>query len=162
MQQDASQPAPAGSQQVQITAQQKALVTQVLQKRTQSGANWFFWIAGLSLINSFSALTGSHFHFVVGLGLTQIIDQVAGSVGAVATVLDVIAAGIFIGFGVLARKKQEWAFIVGMILYGLDALLFVIAKDVVSIAFHLLALFYIYRGMKANEALSRLGATAHA
>ena len=164
MQQTATQPAPAGSlQQAQITAEQKkALVTQVLEKRLKSGANWFLWIAGLSLANSLSAVAGSHFRFIVGLGLTQIIDHLAGSARAAAMVLDVIAAGIFIGFGMLGRKRQEWAFIVGMILYVLDSLLFVLAKDVVSIAFHLLALFYLYRGLKANEALTRLGATAHA
>ncbi len=134
----------------------------LLQRRVNSGANWFMWIAGLSLVNSVSRFAGSGFHFVIGLGLTQVIDQLAGSINAVVLVLDVIAAGIFVGFGLLARQRRDWAFIVGMILYGLDALLFVLVKDVVSIGFHLFALFYIYRGLKANEALAKLGAPAHA
>ncbi len=136
------------------------LVKLALAKRVQSGANWFLWIAGLSLVNSFSAFAGGGFRFIVGLGLTQIIDTVAkqaGSSGSPAVmILDVIAGGIFIGFGLFARKRHEWAFLVGMILYALDGVLFVLAKDILSIAFHLLALYWIYKGLKANEALTKL------
>jgi hypothetical protein len=148
---------------------------QILTRRVQSGANWFLWIAGLSLVNSISALTGSHFRFIMGLRLTQITDQLAGgSANAAALVFDLVAAGVFVGFWLLAKKGRDWAFIAGMILYGLDALLFVLGKDLmsiafhllalysISIAFHLLALYYLYRGLKANEALTKLGGAAGA
>jgi hypothetical protein len=39
---------------------------------------------------------------------------------------------------------------------------FVLGKDLISIAFHLLALYYLYRGLKANEALTKLGGAAGA
>ena len=35
--------------------------------RLKSGASWFYWIAGLSLINSISAAAGSTWRFIVGL-----------------------------------------------------------------------------------------------
>jgi hypothetical protein len=133
----------------------------ILQRRANSGAHWFFWIAGLSLVNSFSAFAGSGMRFIVGLGLTQIFDQVAGGSNRPgALLLDIVAAGIFVGFGMLARKQHDWAFLVGMIVYGLDSLIFVMAKNVLSIAFHLLALYFIYRGMRASEALAKLGSAA--
>jgi hypothetical protein len=161
MQQNASQPPVVGSTgQVQITEQQKALIGQLLQKRTQSGANWFLWIAGLSLINTFAAAMGSNTRFIAGLGITQIADAVVAQAGKsgnpVALAFDFLAAGIFIAFGLWSRKRREWAFIVGMILYALDGLLFLLAKDVLSIGFHLFALYMIYKGLKAAEALRKL------
>src|SRR5713226_3450189 len=115
----------------------------VLGKRVQSGANWFFWIAGLSLINSFSSFSGSKFRFIMGLGVTQITDSLAGgSASPAALAFALMVAGLLVGFGLLASGGRDWAFILGMILYGLDSLIFVVAKDVISIGFHLLALYY--------------------
>src|SRR5215467_594743 len=78
--------------------------------RTQSGANWFFWIAGLSLVNSVILMVGGKWSFLAGLGVTQIIDALAGALsdklGAGATAfalfLDLCAAGVIVLFGVLA------------------------------------------------------------
>ena len=47
-------------------------------KRTfENGAKWFYWIAGLSLINSGLNLARSNFTFVIGLSATQIVDGIA-------------------------------------------------------------------------------------
>jgi len=132
-----------------------------LAKRIQSGANWFFWIAGLSLVNSVIALAGGGTRFILGLGITQMVDAIAqqASLGmSVPLVLDLVATGMFIPFGLQARKRRNWAFLVGMILYALDGLLFVLVKDILGIGFHLFALYFIYKGMKANE---QLGAMEH-
>src|SRR5688572_28411552 len=55
-----------------ITADQ-----QHLEMRLKSGASWFYWIAGLSIINSIAALSGAGWGFIVGLGVTQIVDEFA-------------------------------------------------------------------------------------
>jgi hypothetical protein len=128
-------------------------VDPALDKQMKAGASWFFWIAGLSLINSIATHTGSTFGFVLGLGVTQIIDTIGQNfapVGqAVALVLDALAAGLFVLFGGFARRGHAWAFIVGMILYGLDALFFALAQDWLAIGFHGFALFCLFRGFKA-------------
>lgn len=138
----------------------------ILAARAKSGARWFMWIAGLSLINTIAAFTGAHFHFIVGLGFTQFVDaisrKVAGTVSVGALFLDVLIAALFIGFGKWASQGREWAFLVGMIVYALDSLLFLVTKDVVSIGFHLFALWCIYRGLKANEGLNQLSELAQA
>ena len=138
------------------------------ENQLKAGASWFYWIAGLSLVNSVIALWGdeSRGGFVIGLGITQFIDglgllvaekaEVLGKVVAIA--LDVIVAGLFVLFGVFARKQYKWAFIVGMVLYGLDALLFLLVSDFLSIGFHVFALFFIYAGYKAMSKLSMLEA----
>jgi fatty acid desaturase len=40
----------------------------------RSGANWFIWIAGLSLVNSALFAIGSNWAFFLGLGATQFVD----------------------------------------------------------------------------------------
>src|SRR5512138_3090367 len=47
-----------------------------LDARIKSGAAWFYWIAGLSLINSVAALSGSKWGFILGLGITQVFDAI--------------------------------------------------------------------------------------
>ena len=47
-----------------------------IESKFKSGASWFFWIAGLSIINSIILLAGGQWNFIVGLGVTQIIDVI--------------------------------------------------------------------------------------
>lgn len=145
-------PAPSGPTPAQITAARNRTIM-------RSGARWFYWIAGLSLVNSVLFLTGTDWSFVVGLGLADVANafgQVAitGTTGiVVALTFDVLLAGGFAGLGLMAQKGAAWAFIVGMVIYGLDAALLVWVTDWLSVAFHGLALFYIYRGFQASRAL---------
>ena len=119
----------------------------------KSGASWFYWIAGLSLVNSIMSFTGSGFGFALGLGFTRIIHRFAFGLGSgargVALVLDLMAAGVFILFGVFANKAQIWAFIIGMILFALDTVIVFTAQAWLSVALHVLALFFLFRGFQA-------------
>ena len=133
----------------------------ILEARMKSGASWFYWIAGLSAVNSAIVLSGSSWHFLAGLGITDIISYVAqksGSTGTlIAIILNALALGVFVMFGVFAHKRQTWAFIVGMFFYGLDALIFLLGgPEILSIAFHAFALFQIFKGMQAANALTEL------
>ena len=44
--------------------------------QAKGGANWFYWVAALSLINSAAFVFGAGVHFLAGLGLTEIADAV--------------------------------------------------------------------------------------
>lgn len=70
--------------------------------RVQSAARWFWWIAGLSLVNSAIILSGGNFNFVLGLAVTQIADAVFQQIKIVALVFDVVAIAFFAGIGVFA------------------------------------------------------------
>jgi hypothetical protein len=124
----------------------------------RSGASWFYWIAGLSLINSVLSLAGSEWGFILGLGITQVFDALGSLMGTagkfVAFGLDLIAAAALVVFGVLAARRQTWAFVVGMVLYALDGLLFVLALDFLGIGFHAFVLFCLYRGLAACRELN--------
>lgn len=124
------------------------------------GANWFIWIAGLSILNTVIYLMGYQLNFVVGLGATQFIDGIAnvvyGNFKIIAFVLDIIVAGIFALFGVFAKKRYKWSFIIGMILYSADALIFIFFQDWIAVAFHVYALFGIFKGFQANNILKKI------
>lgn len=133
-------------------------------RRSQSGANWFFWIAGLSLVNSVVVLMNGRWSFLAGLGITQFIDGLAialsPKLGNVATILalvmDLAAAGVIVLFGLMARQRHTWAFILGLSLYAVDGLLFLIVQDWLALAFHAYASYCIFRGLSANRRLTQL------
>ncbi len=131
----------------------------VLEKQLKGGGSWFYWIAGLSLVNTVIALSGSGTRFILGLGITQMFDELAQGMGsgaglAVAVVLDLLAAAVFVFFGVFANKRHTWSFIVGMALYALDGLIYLIAQDWLGVGFHAFVLFCLFRGFKACRALN--------
>lgn len=139
---------------------------EALEKSHRNGSGWFFWIAVLSLVNSAIILSGSDWSFLIGLGITQIIDAIAMAIGkefgneglmiGIAFVFDAFVAGSFMLWGVLARKNFLWAYIIGMILYALDGLLFLLVQDIPSFGFHLFALFWLFNGLKACRKLKQL------
>ncbi len=132
----------------------------------RSGANWFIWIAGLSLVNSVLFVAGSNWAFFLGLGATQFSDAfgkeiITGTTGeVVALIVDVVIAAIFVGLGLMSRKGALWSFIVGMVLIVLDALLLVWVQDWAAVAFHALALFFVIRGFQAARQLATLRTAA--
>ena len=136
-----------------------------LEERRRSGAHWFYWIAALSLVTSFISLAGGRWGFFLSLGLTQLIDGLAvglvegginSSVKVIAIVFDVLVAGGFALLGYLGARGHVWAFIVGMAVYALDALIFVAFGVWLPILFHLLALYYIFNGYRAASQLRAL------
>ncbi len=141
------------SERSQQVDQRMAVAKMVIAARARAGAKWFYWIAGLSMINSLAVMSGSNFHFVVGLGITSVVDAMARQAGSLGSVLDIVingfVSGVFVLFGYFAAKAQKWAFLVGMGLYALDGLLLLGAKDYLGVGFHAYALFAIYRGLQA-------------
>lgn len=139
-----------------------------LQNRLRSGTSWFFWIAGLSLINTLATLFGVSWNFAIGLGITQVIDIVAMTlvsklhgpgvliVDGIAIVMDLGLAAMFVAFGWLARRNHAWVFILGMVIYALDGLLFVLFQSWLSVGLHAFALFGLYQGLQALYALRKL------
>jgi hypothetical protein len=130
--------------------------------RIKNGANWFYWIGGISLVNSLILLFGGNWNFFAGLGLTQIVDAIALNVSEtdgfsiakiIALLLDSAIVGIFIGCGFFAGKLQIWAFIVGMVLYALDGILILVLGSYLAAGFHVFVLFMIFRGLKAAREL---------
>lgn len=155
---------PNGGNPLQISVAQKRLI---LEKRLKSGANNFFWIAGLSLVNTIIYTVGGSVTFVMGLGITQVVDGFARGLGAdggsnsiiisfVGLAIDAAIAGMFVLFGILARKRNRMALTFGAILYIMDALIFVYVQDWYGALFHALMLIGLWNGYKAMGELEKL------
>jgi hypothetical protein len=141
-----------------------SVARQQLEGRARSGAYWFYWIAALSLVTSVISLAGGGWAFLVSLGVTQFIDAVANGVAAhwgtgfkvVALVFDLVAAGLFALLGYFAVKRRQWAFVAGMALYTLDALLCALVGLWFGLIFHAYVLYNLFGGYKACAALAEL------
>lgn len=130
----------------------------------KNASGWFLWIAGLSIVNSVLTVSGTSFHFIFGLGVTQIVDafgHVGGTTGsALGLVVNLFIAGVFVLFWNFARQGQRWAFVVGMALYAIDGLVLLPFKDFLGVAFHAYALFRIYSGLQSVSVLEHLRQTS--
>jgi membrane-bound ClpP family serine protease len=75
-----------------------------------------------------------------------------------------VIAAIFFLFGLFASKLQRWAFIVGIVLYSLDAILVLIFQDWFGFIFHLVMLWGAGRGMvalnKVNQSLPKVASNS--
>lgn len=139
----------------------EAIQPRILDRKTAyAGANWFFWLAALSVLNSlliyFMGLRNAPFAF----GLTQWIDGTTGPLTAEgwspplttsALIVNIVIAGIFAGFGYLARRGNDVAFLLGIFLYAVDALLSLGLKDFFGFCFHLVGFFFLFRGLLASR-----------
>jgi len=137
-----------------------------LTRRMKSGANNFYWIAALSVINSLVIEFGGSSYFVVGLASTLIVDTIfvefANSAGGslvvklIGLAISVFIAGIFALFGLFANRGKSWAFIVGMVLYVLDTLLMLAFQEWMGLIFHGFFLFGLFGGLRALNELKKL------
>ena len=140
-----------------------------LENSFKSGANWCFWIAGLSLVNTIASFVGSDWRMAAALGITQVVDAIgmvvaenspnaAMAVHALVIVADLGAAACFVLLGLFARQKKIWAFVAAMTLYSIDSLIILWARDFIGMAIHAFALLGLYSGMKACRRLLSLPA----
>jgi hypothetical protein len=157
------QPLPPAPDQQQIS---RMMQTSELQRRLKNGASNFYWIAGLSVLNTLVFIFGGGITFVVGLGITQIVDGFAAAAAqyspasailfkGIGFIISLVISGVFVFFGVFAGKEKKWAFIIGMVLYGLDAILMLVFKEYLGFGFHLFFLWLLYTGLRALNQLQK-------
>jgi len=139
-------------------------VVRDLTTQRTNGARWFYWVGGLSLVNAIIVAANGHWNFLAGLGITQIIsgfalglsEQFGVGVTVIAFALNLMVVVICMAFGYFAERGHAWAFITGMVLYALDALIFLWVQDWFALGFHGFALYGMYRGLSANLKLGHL------
>jgi hypothetical protein len=137
-----------------------------LQRRLKTGASNFYWIAGLSVINTLVSIFGGRITFVVGLGITQFVDGVAHGAAnfsptnailfkGIGFIISLVISSVFVFFGIFAAKGHKWAFITGLVLYCLDAILMLVFKDFLGFGFHLFFLWLLYGGLRALNQIEK-------
>jgi len=129
------------------------------------GASWFYWIAALTLVNSLAMKLGVSWEFVLGLGMTRIVDLLAMMVQdttsgvmvfqAFIVALDVGFAALFAAIGYTAQKGSADSYEVGLVFYAFDSLLFLLSFDIIGIVLHGVALFFLFRGWRALKNMQK-------
>ncbi|HSO13303.1 MAG TPA: hypothetical protein VLT51_13065 [Anaerolineales bacterium] len=135
--------------------------------QAQNSAKNFYWIAGLSFINSVITAFGGEFYLVMGLASTLIVDYFAVGMTeeapelklvftGVALFISLILSGITALFGFLAIKGMRWSFVLGMVLYGVDTLIMLALQEWKGFIIHLFFLYALFTGLRALNQLKRL------
>jgi len=131
-----------------------------LTAQARRGSSWFYWIAGLSLVNSIVVASGGSWSFVLGLGLTAGVDYIAreavGSGLVMAWAFNAAVCAAFVLFGYFARRERRWAYLAGFAAYIADAALVLAARDWLGVAVHVLGLFFIWAGLSALTKRSKM------
>lgn len=141
-----------------------------LTRRTKIGANNFYWIAGLSIVNSFISAFGGSLTFVIGLGITQSVDALtyiftkevsneASLFKGIGLVLSALICGGFALLGFFAGRTHRWAFITGIVLYAFDSVLMLVFQNWIGFIFHLYFLWGLWNGLRAINQLQEFNAT---
>ncbi|MFT3805450.1 hypothetical protein [Arenimonas sp.] len=112
----------------------------------QSAGRWFYWIVGLSVINTIMSMSGSTTSFVMGLAMTAVSDALFSEMKIIAFAIDAVVLAFFAFVGMQAVRGRLWAFYLGIVVYAIDALIYLAFGDWMPVAFHGLALFFIARG----------------
>jgi hypothetical protein len=139
---------------------EQAQHAEVLQ-RYKGGANWFYWIAGLTIITSIIAMADGGWGFLISLGTTQVIDAIAAGLSTelgsapkvIALVLDLIVTGVFVLFGYLSNQRLLWAYMLGMVVFLFDGLVSLLFQDWIGVIAHAVVLFFMFRGYQAGREL---------
>lgn len=126
------------------------------------GANWFFWLAILSVIGSVVTYFGNNYLFFMTLSASQLVNGTPmGWINVdtvpfpplTALIINIGIAALFAVCGYFARMRSSWAFLIGFFLYVFDAILCIGFKDLYTFAFHLLVIFFIFKGLVATRRL---------
>lgn len=118
-------------------------------------ADWFFWLAILSVINSLLVFYYQIPNTPIALGLTQWVDGTTSGFNATMSsgslTTNILIAGVLAAFGLMARRGSDIAFVVGIFLYVIDAFLAIGLRDVFGFGVHLVALFFLVKGLLASR-----------
>ncbi|MCH2199314.1 MAG: hypothetical protein MK081_11065 [Flavobacteriales bacterium] len=129
----------------------EALVSEENNK-VMSAAAWFLWIFLLSILNTAILAAGSSWNFLFGLGMTTVWEQIylafVGPLDTLAITVSVLISSIFLPIGIYARKLSKTAFIIGIILYGIDTLIMLVFVAWIPIIIHGIVLFLMIRGYR--------------
>ena len=157
-------PKPIPSPVEQMDAEKARLSLQM-----KNSAKNFYWIAGLSFINSLITAFGGQFYLVMGLASTLFVDYFAVGMtdGApelklvftgIALFISLIISGITALFGFLAIKGMRWSFVLGMVLYGVDTVIMLALQEWKGVIIHLFFLYALFTGLRAMNQLKKLEA----
>jgi len=140
--------------------------------RGKNGAAWFYWIAGLSVVNTVMVLAEGGRRFALGLVVTMVSDAMAAkalkpggeiSLLWIALGFNAFVLGLFIVCGRLSQRRMLSIYALGMALYLVDCIFSLMLSGFmrtgggfIGIAIHGYALWSMWSGFVAYRQLNVL------
>jgi hypothetical protein len=138
-----------------MTEEQREIEMSTALESIHKGANWFYWIVGLSLVNLVLAFAKSDTHFIIGLAMSELAsgfivgDDAGAAFMGFGAIMLVVILGLFVFIGKKAHKPHKGLFLAGIILYLADGLIYLAFSDFLPAAFHGYVIFNLWMGYKA-------------
>jgi hypothetical protein len=135
-----------------------------LTQEARKARSWFAFVAGLSLVNTVLNLLQVEWGFVIGLGATRVVDAIiwgaraeadpaiAAAITVVGVLINLFLIGLVALVWWLSGRGSTTAYLMGMICYALDGLIFVSVQDWFGVAFHIFFLIGMWKGYGALRA----------
>jgi hypothetical protein len=122
----------------------------------RTGASWFYWVAIAAVLSTFLVYFVNFQTHFIGLGVNEYLDARALASGSDTLrwgtiLLQIAIAGILAAFGYFAWKGSDIAFILGLFLYFVDAVVLLGYREIFAFGFHLFAMFFIFKGLLASR-----------
>lgn len=122
----------------------------------KNSASWFLWIAILSACNIIALIFNQNLQFLGGLGINYAILGVMDGIRKVSGVdlmplgffLTFVVSGLFLWIWTKSKKENQKVFLTGLIIYGIDTVLFVFTKEWFNLAFHIFAFWLLFAGYR--------------
>ena len=117
----------------------------------KSGYSWFFAIGIFSLINTLDyAIRQKQILRTVGLGITQLVDGIFIALKEpnliIHTFVNLLISSLFILIWFLAKQQKKGVYLTGLIVYLIDSILFLLARNWFSFGFHVFVLIGVVNG----------------
>jgi hypothetical protein len=127
-----------------------------LRADSRSDANFFFWAAGLAALGTGLLLV--RLNIFVSVGTIDFLSFYGRPLGPLYPLAVHGAAFMWVvvllGLGFAGRSGHRWAFLAGMILYGVDMIALLVTFSIWAFAVHAVLIFKWFQGQKALKDLN--------
>ncbi|MBS1994074.1 MAG: hypothetical protein JSS83_26370 [Cyanobacteria bacterium SZAS LIN-3] len=133
-------------------------------QKIASSAGWFLWIAGCTFINIILYSIKNDTRLVLGATTVEVAAIIFNDLSALSPevkiiityVIGIIGSGIYLALMKPASQGRIWAFVIGIVLYGLDGVANVLMQAWMGTAIHAWGLYSLAGGVQAAMALKKL------
>jgi hypothetical protein len=126
-----------------------------LRADSRAAANYFFWATGLAALGT--GLLPVRISFLVSIGAVDLLTLYGRSLGPLLPLAIYGMAGIWLvvllGLGFAGRGGHRWAFLAGIVLYGLDMIALMVMFSIWAFGVHAFFLFKWFEGQRALKEL---------
>ncbi len=130
--------------------QQKFTENKIDKTLKRNKSVWFLFIAILSILNSVFFYSGIKIRFIFGIGITELIERIIinQDIPLLPVISNLLFGGFFLFIWIYAKKNEEWAFKVGLILYLFDSVYLFLMLYWIAGILHIIISIFIYLAYK--------------